>query len=368
MRRTRTTRWFVAGAAAAATVVAACGGGSDSLYAGEMRLDVVVEGPDKAFATVEVPDGDSTRSVAVDTGSIYYLESVTERELDCDPVQTFTYAIAYARFCPAEEVLEIRAADGDLVKVREGAIGMGEAEFVDWKTKLPEAVLGLAGNMEGRNRTGMSPVVDQLSPEHLSFRFPDGGLEDGTLSFGPLPDDRLEGVEPVPLVGPGSLGYGYTAEVERMEFLGDGELLAAIVFEDDGVFLELGSARDRIAEQHLAFFDTGTPVPLVFSNGDVSLLGDDIVAGNIGTDTSGPFYDELRVVFEGASGGSVVLRTDELAPFRAGNPSAVVPTRAEFPEGMKMLASVIGYPLLTQQDFQIDFEGTTAKEIFFVER
>ena len=109
-------------------------------------------------------------------------------------------------------------------------------------------------------------------------------------------------------------------------------------------------------------------MPLVYSNGDVSLLGDDIVAGNIGTDTSGPFYDELRLTFKGTSGAQVILRTDELSPFQSNNPSAVVPTSAEFPEGMEMLPSVIGYPLLTRYDFQIDFDATTAKEILFVDR
>lgn len=153
-----------------------------------------------------------------------------------------------------------------------------------------------------------------------------------------------------------------------MEFLGSGKLLAAISYGSDGVFLERGRTRDKIAEQHLAFFDTGAPLPLVFSNGDISLLGDNVASGNIGTNTIGPFDDELRVVFDGAGGTTVTLRTKDLGLFQSNNPSAVVPTKTEFPANMKMLASVIGYPILTEYDFQIDFGGTTAEDITFVNR
>jgi len=188
------------------------------------------------------------------------------------------------------------------------------------------------------------------------------------MSFDELPNQRAAGVPQIPLVSPGSLGYGYTANVRRMEFLAKGAIAASIVFEPGGVYLENGSTRDRIADRHLAFFDTGTPLPIVFSNGDISLLGDNVTAGDIGTRTTGRRYDEVRVVFDDSSGNAVTISTSNLAPFMNNNPSALVPTKAEFPAGMKLLATVVGYPILSEYDLQIDFDNGAAKTIRFASR
>lgn len=353
----------------ASSVLVGCATTS-SLYTGELPTQPVRGKTHPLGATIEMQDGDSTRPVIIDTGSVYYFTSAREGSstLSCEPVETYTYGVGVARFCPSSRVLAARADDGAMVALSGHEITMGVARFSNWEPGIPGAVLGLAGNMQGPNRPGISPVMDQLRPAHLSFQFPDGGLGNGIMSFGPLPADSLTGATPIPLVNPGSLGYGYTANVKRMEFRGSGKVLAAIAYERDGVFLEHGSALERIAEQHVAFFDTGTPLPLVFSNGDISLLGDNVTAGNIGTKTSGPFYDELRLVFDTGAGNTVTLRTTNLEPFQSNNPSAVVPTKAEFPANMRLLASVIGYPILTRYDFQIDFDGATAKDIIFVDR
>lgn len=343
-----------------------------SLFTGELPLQPVKGKTHPLGATIELQDGYATRPVIIDTGSIYYFEtppaSAVSSPLSCAPPETFTYGVGVAKFCPSSQTLTARSSDGALETILGSSITLGLAQFSDWEPGIPNAVLGLAGNMQGPNRNGISPLIDQIKPSQLSFRFPNGGLANGMMSFGPLPADRLSGASPIPLVNPGSLGYGYTANIKRMEFIGSGKVLAAITYGRDGVFLEHGTARDKIAEQHVAFFDTGTPLPLVFSNGDISLLGNNVTTGNIGTNTSGPFYDELRVVFDSATGNSVTLQTKDLGPFQSNNPSAVVPTKAEFPANMKMLASVIGYPMLTRYDFQIDFDGTTAKDIAFVSR
>lgn len=343
-----------------------------SLNTGELPTQPVPGKTHPLGATIELQDGYATRPVILDTGSIYYFTnppaSAASSPLSCATPETFTYGVGVARFCPSTQLLAARGGDGSLVTLSGSDVTMGVAQFSNWEPGIPDSVLGLAGNMQGPNRYGVSPLIDQLKPAHLSFRFPDGGRANGTMSFGPLPADRLSGATPIPLVNPGSLGYGYTANIKRMEFLGSGKLLAAISYGRDGVFLEHDRTRDKIAEQHLAFFDTGTPLPLVFSNGDVSLLGDNVAAGNIGTNTSGPFYDELRVVFDSAAGTTVTLQTKELGLFQSNNPSAVVPTKAEFPANMKMLASVIGYPVLTRYDFQIDFAATTATSIAFANR
>lgn len=354
----------------AAALTACATDTTSSVYTGELATEPVSGKTHALGTTIDMQDGYGTRPVIIDTGSIYYFASPPAKNptLSCTSVETFNYAVGVAKFCPSVRTLTARDRDGSMVNLVDRGIEMGVAQFSDWEPGIPDAVLGLAGNMQGENASGIAPVIDQLQPQHLSFRFPNGGLSSGTMSFGPLPADRLETASPIPLENPGSLGYGYTANVKRMEFIGAGKVLAAISYGPSGVFLESGSKRDKIADQHLAFFDTGTPLPLVFSNGDVSLLGNDIAAGNIGTNTSGPFYDELRIVFDSAENNSVTLKTEDLGPFQTNNPSAVVPTKAEFPANMKMLASVIGYPVLAQYDFQIDFDGQTARDITFVNR
>lgn len=199
-------------AAAAALLIAAALTGcatTASLYTGELSTQPVQGRTHPLGATIELQDGYATRPVILDTGSIYYFSnppaSAASSPLSCASPETFTYGVGVARFCPSTQLLAARGGDGSLVTLSENAVTMGVAQFSNWEPGIPDSVLGLAGNLQGPNRHGVSPVIDQLKPAHLGFRFPNGGRANGTMSFGPLPADRLSGATPIPLVNPGSL-------------------------------------------------------------------------------------------------------------------------------------------------------------------
>lgn len=212
----------------------------------------VVEGQDHASHVnlTLVVDGERV-PVELDTGSIYmFLQA--PGDLTCPDPSTFTWGSGSARFCERTAPLDVVATDGSVVEVHP-ALKMGEAKF---SSGFPP-IIGFSANMQGRNIGGLEPVIDQLKPRVLSFRFPDGPMHDGVAQFSSLPADSLRGVIPVPLVDPGSLEYGYTSNISRVDFIVKDTIKASIITEPNGVYLE--AMRCARCDSRLEEADEGCP-------------------------------------------------------------------------------------------------------------
>lgn len=297
--------------------------------------------------------------VELDTGSIYWFLTASG-DLTCPDPATFTWGSGSATFCEQTAPLEVVAPDGSTVEVHP-ALKMGEAKFTD---DFPP-IIGFSANMQGKNVGGLEPVVDQLEPDVLSFRFPGGPMEDGVAQFSPLPADALRGVTPVPLVDPGSLKYGYTSNIFRVDFIAQNEVKASIITEPDGVYLETDGNRTQIAETNLAFFDTGATEPYVPVNGDISLMSDRVGDAVIFPKGKEP-YDEVRYTLDAGDGKQVVLSNDQIRSYGTGAPGLAVPTAEDYPSGMKQLTTVVGLGTLGGYDFQFDFEDGRATQARFI--
>ncbi len=273
--------------------------------------------------------------VELDTGSIYAFLAAPG-SLTCSDPATFTWGSGSAKFCERTAPLRVVATDGSVVEM-DPALKMGEAKF---SSGFPP-IIGFSANMKGKNIGGLETVIDQLEPDVLSFRFPEGPMHDGLAQFAPLPPDALRGVSPIPLVDPGSLEYGYTATISRVDFIADGEVKASIVTEPNGVYLEADGRRTKIAEENLAFFDTGATEPYVPINGDISLLSDRVAAAVIFPKGEEP-YDEVRYTLDAEDGTQVVLSNDNVRSFGTGAPGLALPTAKDYPAGMKQLTTVVG--------------------------
>lgn len=213
----------------------------------------------------------------------------------------------------------------------------------------------------------MSPITEQLAPDHLSFAFPNGLGETGTMRFDaleqPTPDGRR-----IPLVEVPSLGYGYTASLLRIEYFAADALIAMIGAEADGVYYEQGNARTRIADEAFAFFDTGTTVPMLPIDGDISLLSDETASSLIESESAAPLYDSFRLVFRNALGEELILDSGEVTEWSADNPFARVLTPPAVPAGLSVLTVVAGLNFIGQFDFQFEFDGGVATDVTFIER
>ena len=320
----------------------------------------------------------ASRPVFLDTGSVYYFVAPTSNppdELPCDKPQNFTYGGGGAEYCPVDGTLEMVDSEGTRTAISSEEIRYGDAYFTEWSTS-PYAILGLSGNRVGENQGGLKTITEQLRPEFMSFEWPDGRQNPGNFQFAPL--DRPPGSgKTLPLVNPTTLGYGYTARFDRVDFIIDSEVHTSVVnrydakeASDQGVYLIIeGVDQGKIADDFISFFDTGTSVPFDWGNGDYSLLGKDVQKGNVTPSSSAPFYDSFTLMFTDANGEKVFMRSGSQMDFRSWSNQVNLITKAALPEGMKLAYSVLGLNFIGMWDFQFDYdEDGRATTITFYDR
>jgi len=351
-----------------------CGDGSgslnpaDSLFTGPIAFEPnIIEGLAMDIQ-MEVFADNEERSVLIDTGSIYYFlgSEDNSQDLPCSSPDNYTYGGGVAFFCPEKMLLEVKDTHGWYDTLFFEKIKMGRAYFTEWPGP-PYAIIGLSANLMGKNRENMLPVVHQLEPDYLSFSFPDGLLNPGFFQF-----DRLKGIDAgtqrIPLVSPATLEYGYTARFVRVEYYADEELVAAVINKSDGVYIETAETSERIADDLVSFFDTGTTVPIVIIDGDISLLSDEVPESIIVPEDDAPLYDEIVAVFEDESGLEIRLGSGDVSVWQPGNPWARVLTKPPVPDGTGLLVYILGLNFIGQYNFQFDFSGGKATHVTFVER
>lgn len=355
------------GAAMAMAVLTMCTTPSPRPSGAPLRLQPVQSHQFPQEIDLVLVDGGEQRPVMVDTGSVYLFlgNAGNDTALDCPSPSRFTWGSGKADFCSSTMPLRAVGTDGSTVELSPD-VTMGRAVFADWVSPN-YAILGLSANLVGTNVGGLTPVVDQLRPDYLSFRFPDGPLGDAVVAFAPLPDDEVRDATPVALVSPGGLGYGYTSKVSAVDFLADGQVLATIRTEADGVYLEKAAEHTRIADTNLAFFDTGATPPYVPLNGDISLLGDQVPNAIIPFAGKDP-YDEVRFTLDAGNGQQVVISKLDVQSYAPGPPFLTVPSVSDFPEGLRQLTSVVGLGTLSGYDFHFTFADGKATTVQFSPR
>jgi hypothetical protein len=309
--------------------------------------------------------GDERHPTIVDTGSIYLFvgNAKNDVKLGCAQPSAFHYGSGTAHFCATSAPLRAVGVNGSVVELA-SKVKMGDTKFTDFAP--PDAIIGLSANLEGKNLGRLTPITDQLHPDYLSFQFPNGSQNNAIAQFAPLPADELRGVAAVRLVSPGSLEYGYTAKVARVDFIADDSIRATIKTERDGVYLHRDGRRSKIAETNLAFFDTGSTQPYVPLSGDISLLSDQVPNALIPFAGDEP-YDKVQFTFDVGDGDHVVLSSSNVQSY-APDPFLTVPAASDFPAGLEQLTTVVGLGTLAGYDFQFTFEDGRAKSVQFVQR
>lgn len=372
-------------ALAVATACFGCGGSTDddggvAIHTGPLTLIPNMDGdpvwPTSIWGRLW-RDG-ASRPVFLDTGSVYYFVAPTSNppdELPCDKPETFTYGGGAAEYCPVDGILEMIDSEGRHTEISSEEIRYGDAYFTDWSTS-PYAILGLSGNRVGKNQGGLKTVTEQLRPEFMSFEWPDGRSNPGNFQFAALDRPAGSGLT-LPLVSPTTLGYGYTARFDRVDFIKDNAVHTSVVNRHDakeasdrGVYLIVeGMDQGKIADDFVSFFDTGTSVPFDWGDGDYSLLGKDVQKGNITPSGSSPLYDSFTVMFTDANGHKVFMQSGPQSDYVSWGYQVNLITKAVLPEGMKLAYAVLGLNFIAMWDFQIDHdEDGWAKTITFYER
>ncbi len=340
----------------------------DDLYTGRLGFAPSVDQGQAQILNLRLHHDDTARTARIDTGSIYYFLGTKDnsKDLPCSSPEIYSYGGGDAHFCPADEMLRVDRPSGKPIDVDKNPIRMGRAYFTEWGGP-PYGIVGLSGNMVGTNKKDMLPVISQLDPDFFSFTFPNGVLEPGHMQFAPL-DDTTGAYPPIPLVNPSTIGYGYVANLQRMDFLIDGNVHTSVIKESDGVHLIQGGDDQVIAEQLVAFFDTGTTVPLEWTDGDISYLGDDTPAGDMTPEKDAVHYDEFRVVFAGSDGETVEMGSGDQKAWWPDNPQTRVLTMPAVPKDMKLLTPILGLNFIARWDFQFAFENGQATDVVFVPR
>jgi hypothetical protein len=352
-----------------------CGDGSDPvdpadwLFTGPIAFEPNIIDGLTMDIQMEVFADNEERSVLIDTGSIYYFlgRKDNSQDLPCPSPDNYTYGGGVAFFCPEETLLEVKDIQGSYETLFPEKIKMGRAYFTEWPGP-PYAIIGLSANLIGENRENMLPVVHQLEPDYLSFSFPDGLLNPGFFQFDKLQGSWVSEAQRIPLVSPDTLEYGYTARLLRIEYYANNELETAVINDIDGVYVETAETSERIADDLMAFFDTGTTIPVLIIDGGASLLSDRVPEDMILPEDDAPLYDEVVAVFEDESGLEIRLRSGNVSVWQPENPWSRVLTKPPVPEGTKHLVFILGLNFIGQYDFQFDFSGGKATHVTFVER
>jgi hypothetical protein len=357
--------------ALSATLTAACTGSGDPAPTATTAvtgsaLELNPQVGDGAVYAVEVSleYEDNKFTAMVDTGSPYSLfksDKIKAAKLDCDPVLSFHYGSGNTKFCPVERTLGILGKDGDVFPWTTAPLTVGAANNIN--------IVGVTGNIDpATNRPGMTSTIEQTQPQALSFRWPRGLSESGDMRFAPLSNPGKQ-VAAIDLVDPGALSYGYTGTLVRLEYLQGDDVHTSLRQTDDGVNWVRGDRTTKVADSMLAFFDTGTTIPNVMVNGDISLMGDQV---NIKESAAlpgknAPRYDGLRLVLSNAAGEEQTLTASQW-PALAEQGATGIPQPADFPKDISQLVAVTGLNFIGRFDLQFNFTDGRAESLQFFER
>ena len=307
---------------------------------------------------------DNKFTAMVDTGSPYSLfksDNIKAAELDCDPVLYFHYGSGNSKFCPEDRTLKILGKDGEVVPWTTAPLTVGASNNIN--------IVGVTGNLDpATNRPGMTSTIEQTQPQALSFRWPRGLSESGDMRFAPLSNPGTQ-VAAIDLVDPGALSYGYTGTLVRLEYLQGDDVHTSLQQTEDGVSWVRGDRTAKVADSMLAFFDTGTTIPNVMVNGDISLMGDQV---NIKESAAlpgknAPRYDGLRLVLSNAAGDEQTLTASQW-PALAEQGATGIPQPEDFPQDISQLVAVAGLNFIGRYDLQFNFTDGRAESLQFFER
>jgi hypothetical protein len=310
------------------------------------------------------------REVQIDTGSVYLLLGSPDNQatLSCSSPAQFSYAEGSARYCPTSVTrISALAEDGSYqpLPLRDPSAGFvyGQARFDSAFGGAPYGVLGLAGRLNRDRQWPMPSTMDQLQREFLSVEFRQGAGGDALLSFCPLPRPPERSRWAIPLVSPGSLEYGYCAELLELQFYEKDRATPALILSSDAAgvsILEPSTGhREQIAERWLSFFDLGTTDPLLYLSGDFSLMGHQESQALLSLRQSRRLADRITLVLRDIHGRTIALEKNATVFNQAMADSPTdqirIPEPTDFPQGLKNLAVVVGLNMLNQYDLEIQF-------------
>lgn len=338
--------------------LAACGSQADGsdpvVFHPKLKDDLLVG----LLADVTV-DGVQLPHALVDTGSPYAMASTKH---ECAQQQQFFYGSGPVSYCPTDGEYALARPDGskDLLDV---PLRYGATDSFD--------LIGLTGNVDpARNQPAMTSVLEQLRPEAMTFTFPDGERADGELSFAPYTGAGVE-IADVQLRDPGVLGYGFVSELRRLEYLVDGEVHTTIETRADGVWLRSARQNRRVADEFLAFFDTGTTAPSLLMMANVPLTAPDVASNNpeLVPPSRVQLFDGLRMTFADVDGREVSLTQSEWP--RLGDEGAIplrIPRTQDIPPTTRTLVDVTGLNFLARYDFEFTYSDGVATDLKFFSR
>jgi len=338
---------------------------TDTLFEGKILVHPTVQDDVTWYLMARGKDAAGDDFVTLlDTGSVYFFlaDKGNSDGLSCTAPNVFSFVTSGVFFCPQEQVLTLMTPDDKFVEVLSEPLAMGDAYF-----EIPgggfRSFIGLSANRTTWNRPGISLVTEQLAPDHLSFAFPDGLKKTGYFQFAPLDSPSPDAMR-IPLVDPGTQGYGYTVHIETIEYVIDDKVHSSFVTKSDGIYLEDGSESNKVAERMTGFIDTGTANPIFPLDGDHSLLGPNAELAPIKQDPKAPQVDEVRFTLVDEDGKDVVISGD-MKPFQTFETATRALTMSALEEkyDMKHFGPVIGLATVGQFDFQFDFADGRATHI-----
>jgi hypothetical protein len=357
-------------------------GGQAGTYTGPIStvpyMNGYTAGPFSVWGTFW-EDG-AVRDVILDTGSLYLLTAPISNPpgmLPCNDPQKFALWTTgwNGEYCPEKRMFEMIDGDGARVALSPDPLECGDTYFSsDWGTS-PFAMLGLSGNISGKNESRVASVIEQLKPTAMSFAWPNGQDNPGRLQFKPL-ERAADTATVIPLVDPTTLGYGYTARLERIDFIIDDKVHTTVVNRHSesnaskkGVYLIVeGVSQGKVAEDFVSIFNSGSEFPLAWGNGDYSWLDGDVAKGTIIPD-SPTAYDSFNAVFKDANGDDVTLKSGPQAGYISRSFQVQLITWAVIPNGVNLLYVSLGLNFVALWDLQFNYDADNwAESVTFFER
>lgn len=310
--------------------------------------------------------GGNISSLIIDTGSVYLFTETFGPAINCNTYQRYTYGLGAAYYVPTTvDEFFFGTPETTFFAPVDTPMNIGQGNLV----LVESSIAGLAGNLIQENHENMTSVIQQLKPEHLSFSFAEGLENGGTMSFAPLTGQTEDPIA-IPLVSPGTFGYGYTSIIQKIAFFeADAtEPHTEIETTDNGVIFRSEGSETKVAERLISFFDTGTTVPALLVQGDISLLGGEVSNSLIAPPADAPAFAKLEVTFTDTTGATKTM-TQDYTEIAQKVPSLVGITPASaIPEGLDSLVVVMGLNFIGHYNFQIDFsQPGVAETITFFE-
>ena len=262
-----------------------------------------------------------TYDTLIDTGSIY---AFIKSPLTCDSQDQhhFYYGGGDLTYCDTlAKKLSFLSGDksGNWIDIYNFHFGeTNSCVGLPCTTGQPKAIMGLSANVsEEVSRqpdTTFNPKlpisIDQLQNyfynnfrtyfKFLSFRWNNG--KDALKNPGHMIiSTNIEKYPDVTLAlnpNPKSLGYGYTSDIKELHFMVNDKVESKLIHHPHGVFLIQQNKPTRVAQKIQAFFDTGTTVPLLIANGDISLLGNKVSTNISMIKSTGRTFNKFKVIFK----------------------------------------------------------------------